>query len=60
MTGEQIAGVIRALTAAIGGYFVGRGMVDADTVAAIGGGLATVATAVWSIWAKQKIPKDPA
>ena len=47
MTGEQIAGVIRALSAAIGGYFVGKGLVDADTVAAIGGGLATVATAVW-------------
>ena len=57
MTGEQIAGVIRALSAAIGGYFVGKGIVDADTVAAIGGGLATVATAIWSIWAKQQAGK---
>ena len=57
MTGEQIAGVIRALSAAIGGYFVGKGVVDADTVAAIGGGLATVATAIWSIWAKQQAGK---
>ena len=54
MTGEQIAGVIRALVAAVGGYFVGKGLVDADTVAAIGGGLATVATAAWSIWAKKQ------
>jgi heme A synthase len=57
MTGEQIAGVIRALSAAIGGYFVGKGLVDADTVAAIGGGLATVATAIWSIWAKKQADK---
>jgi len=57
MTGEQIAGVIRALSAAIGGYFVGKGIVDADTVAAIGGGLATVATAIWSIWAKKQAGK---
>jgi hypothetical protein len=57
MTGEQIAGVIRALSAAIGGYFVGKGVVDADTVAAIGGGLATVATAIWSIWAKKQAGK---
>lgn len=57
MTGEQIAGVIRALSAAIGGYFVGKGVVDADTVAAIGGGLATVATAIWSIWSKKQADK---
>ena len=57
MTGEQIAGVIRALSAAIGGYFVGKGVVDADTVAAIGGGLATVATAIWSIWSKKQAGK---
>jgi hypothetical protein len=57
MTGEQIAGVIRALSAAIGGYFVGKGLVDADTVAAIGGGLATVATAIWSIWSKKQADK---
>jgi hypothetical protein len=53
LTGEQIAGVIRAIVAAVGGYFVGKGVIDADTVAAIGGGLATVGTAIWSVWAKK-------
>lgn len=53
MTAEQIAGVIRAIVAAVGGYFVGKGVVDADTVATIGGSLATLATAVWSVWAKK-------
>lgn len=53
MTADQVAGVVRAFVAAIGGYFVGKGLIDADTVAAIGGGLATVATAVWSVWSKR-------
>lgn len=53
LNAEQIAGVIRAIVSAIGGYFVGKGFIDADTVAAIGGGLATVGTAVWSVWAKR-------
>lgn len=53
MTAEQIAGVIRAIVAAVGGYFVGKGVVDADTVATIGGALATLATAGWSVWAKK-------
>jgi hypothetical protein len=53
MTGEQIAGVVRAVVAALGGYFVGKGMVDADTVASVGGALATIATALWSVWSKK-------
>lgn len=53
MTAEQIAGVIRAIVAAVGGYFVGKGVIDADTVTTIGGSLATLATAVWSVWAKK-------
>lgn len=54
MTGEQIAGVVRAVVAAFGGYFVGKGMVDADTVASVGGALATIATALWSVWSKKQ------
>ena len=53
MTSEQIAGVVRAVVAAIGGYFVGKGMIDGETVAAIGGAVATISTAVWSVWAKK-------
>lgn len=55
MTSEQIAGVIRAVVAAIGGYFVGKGVIDADTVSTIGGAVATIATAVWSVWAKKTV-----
>ena len=55
MTGEQIGGIVRALVAAAGGYFVGRGLVDGETVATIGGALATIATAVWSVWSKKAV-----
>ncbi|CAB4157964.1 hypothetical protein UFOVP681_61 [uncultured Caudovirales phage] len=54
MDAAQIAGVVRALVAAVGGYFVGQGMVDAETVTTIGGAVATLAAAAWSIWAKRK------
>jgi len=57
MTSDQIAGVVRALVSAAGGYFVGRGVVDADTVAALGGAFATIATAVWSVWSKKQEPQ---
>jgi threonine/homoserine efflux transporter RhtA len=53
MGSDQIAGVVRALVAAVGGYFVGQGLVDAETVTTVGGALATLAAAVWSIYAKR-------
>jgi hypothetical protein len=54
MNGEQIAGIVRAVVAAIGGYLVGKGITDAETVAAVAGAAATVAVAVWSVLAKKK------
>ena len=53
MSGEEIAGIVRALVAAVGGYFVGKGVVDASLVAAVAGALATLAAAAWSVWAKR-------
>jgi O-antigen/teichoic acid export membrane protein len=54
MTAEQIAGIVRAVVAAVGGYLVGKGFADAETVAAVGGALATIAVAVWSVRSKKK------
>jgi O-antigen/teichoic acid export membrane protein len=54
MTGEQIAGIVRAVVAAVGGYLVGKGFADAETVAAVGGALATIAVAIWSVRSKKK------
>ena len=57
MTAEQVAGIVRALIAAIGGYFVGRGLADAETIAAVSGAAATLAAAVWSVYAKKGEPQ---
>ncbi len=49
---EMILGVLRALLAAGGGYFVGKGVLDEATSQEIIGAVMTIATAVWSILAK--------
>lgn len=54
MTGEQFGGVLRAVISAVGGYFVGKGMIDSETVVSVGGAMATIGTAIWSIIAKKK------
>lgn len=56
MTGEQVAGIVRAVIAALGGYLVGKGVTDAATVTAVAGAMATVAAAVWSVYAKKGEP----
>jgi len=53
ISAEQVGGIVRALAAAIGGYFVGQGVIDAETSVALAGAAVTIATAVWSIWAKK-------
>ena len=52
MTGEQVGGIVRAIMAALGGYLVGQGIVDANTAATIGGAVGTLVVAVWSVWSK--------
>ena len=60
MNGEQIAGIIRAVIAAVGGYFVGKGVIDAETVSAIAGAFTTIIVAAWSVLAKRKgVPVNP-
>lgn len=48
MNTDQVGGLVRAIVAAVGGYFVGKGFLDASTVTMISGVAVTVATAVWS------------
>jgi hypothetical protein len=55
MTHEQFGGIVRALVAAAGGYFVGQGLVDAETMMTVGGAITTLAVAVWSIYSKKKV-----
>ena len=55
MTQDQVGGVIRALVAAAGGYFVGQGLIDAETMLTVGGAITTIAVAIWSIYSKKKV-----
>ncbi len=54
ITAEQVGGIVRALAAAVGGYFVGQGVIDAETATALAGAAVTIATAIWSVWAKKR------
>lgn len=54
MTNDQFAGVVRALVAAAGGYFVGQGYISAEMATTVGGAIVTLAVAAWSVWAKRK------
>lgn len=49
MNADQIGGIVRAVAAAVGGYFVGKGVIDASAVTSISGALATLAMAIWSV-----------
>lgn len=53
MTQDQVGGIVRALVSAAGGYFVGQGLIDAQTMMTLGGAVTTIAVAVWSIYAKR-------
>jgi hypothetical protein len=54
MKTEEIAGLVRALVAALGGYLVGQGLLDSESAMTIGGAVTTIAMAVWSIMSKRK------
>ena len=53
MTLEQVLGVVRALAAALGGYLVGKGLVDDATVVQLTGAAVTVVSAAWSIYSNR-------
>lgn len=53
MTGEQVGGIVRAVVSAIGGYLVGKGIIDASTATAIAGAAATIGVAIWSVFSKK-------
>ena len=53
MTQDQVGGIVRALVSAAGGYFVGQGLIDAQTMMTVGGAVTTIAVAVWSMYVKR-------
>lgn len=48
MTSDQVQGIIRAILAAIGGFILAKGWVNAETWAWIVGGLSTVGPIIWT------------
>lgn len=54
MKPEEVGGLIRTVGAFAGGYLVSKGVVDQATMMSLVGGVATVAVAIWSIYAKRK------
>jgi hypothetical protein len=53
MTKDMIWGVVRAVLAAAGGYFVANGVVDAGTLETVLGAIGVLFAAGWSIWSKK-------
>ena len=54
MTSSEVGGIARALASALGGYLVGKGMLDSETATTLAGAVATIVVAVWSVIAKRK------
>ncbi len=54
MNSAEFGGIVRTIAAAGFGVLVGKGIIDAETAAALAGAAGTIAVAVWSIWAKRK------
>jgi len=54
MSAPEVGGIVRALASALGGYLVGKGIIDSETATTIGGAAATIIVAVWSVVAKRK------
>jgi hypothetical protein len=50
----EIGGIARAIVAALGGYLVAQGLIDAETATTAGGALTTLVVVLWSIWSKRK------
>lgn len=53
MTPAEVGGITRTIMAALGGYAVAKGWLDASTATAISGAMVTLAAALWSIRAKR-------
>jgi len=55
MTSEAIGGIVRTILSAVGGYYVGKGLIDSDTAVQLAGAAATLAAGIWSILNKKKL-----
>jgi len=54
MGSTEIGGVVRAIVSALGGYLVGKGLIDNETAMTIGGAIVPLVVAIWSVISKRK------
>jgi len=54
MNNDMWLGIIRHLLTVLGGFFVAKGYVDADTLNTAVGAATTLAGVGWSIWDKRE------
>lgn len=53
MNKDMIWGIVRAVLAAGGGYFVGAGVLDQDTMNSVIGAVGVLFAAGWSVYSKK-------
>lgn len=53
MNGEQLGAVVRGIVQALGGYFVGQGLIDSETLIVVGGAIATLVATIYSMYIKR-------
>lgn len=58
-TSDQIGGVLRAILAAAGGYFVAKGTITADQLTTLTGLVGPILAAVWSIYSNRPAALAP-
>jgi len=52
MNTEQITSIIRQVLLAVGGFVVGKGWVDNETMLQIAGALSVIIGSIWAIWSR--------
>ena len=54
MGSTEVGGVVRALVSALGGFLVGKGIIDNETAMTLGGAIVPLVVAIWSVVSKRK------
>ena len=52
MNSDQITSIIRQIMLALGGFFVGQGWVDHETMIQIAGALSILVASGWALWTR--------
>lgn len=52
MNTDQITSIIRQVLLAVGGFVVGKGWVDNDTMIQLAGALSVIVGSIWAIWTR--------